>query len=127
MTAIQSNPIIQRLQENKGMLFPMAFISLLAVILVPLPTQVLDLLLVLNMTLSILVLVTTIYVKSPLEFGVFPSLLLAVTLFRLVLNVATTRLILTAGDRFKDPLQAIHGAGEVVNRFAEMVTAGSIA
>src|SRR3954466_15522929 len=127
MTAIQSNPIFQRLHDNKGMLFPMAFISLLAVILVPLPTQVLDLLLVLNMTLSILVLVTTIYVKSPLEFGVFPSLLLAVTLFRLVLNVATTRLILTAGDRASTTANAVHAAGEVVNAFSSFVTGSSMA
>ena len=63
------------------MVFPIAFIGLLCVILVPLPTQVLDLLLVCNITLSVLVLVTTMYVKSPLEFSVFPSLLLAITLF----------------------------------------------
>src|SRR6476619_6826061 len=126
-TALAANPIFARLQANRGMIFPFAFISLLMVLLIPLPTAILDLLLACNITLSVIVLVTTIYVKSPLEFAVFPSLLLAVTLFRLVLNVATTRLILTAGDRFKDPTQAIHGAGEVVNTFAQMVTAGSIA
>ena len=109
------------------MIFPLAFIGLLVVILVPLPTFVLDVLLVCNITLSVIVLVTTIYVQSPLEFAVFPSLLLAVTLFRLVLNVATTRLILTAGERFKDPLTAMHGAGEVVQTFAEFVTHGSLA
>src|SRR3954447_2577353 len=98
-TAVAPNPILARLADNRGMLFPLAFISLLLVILVPLPTFMLDALLVLNLTLSVIVLVTTIYVKSPLEFAVFPSLLLAITLFRLVLNVATTRLILTAGDR----------------------------
>ena len=59
----------------------MACVCLLMVILVPLPTSVLDLLLVINITLSVIVLVTTIYVKSPLEFAVFPSLLLALTLF----------------------------------------------
>ncbi|HZZ41633.1 MAG TPA: flagellar biosynthesis protein FlhA [Tepidisphaeraceae bacterium] len=127
MTAIPSNPILRSLHENRGMFFPMAFISLLVVILVPLPTQVLDLLLVLNITLSILVLVTTIYIKSPLEFGVFPSLLLAVTLFRLVLNVATTRLILTAGDRATDTASAVHAAGEVVNAFSSFVTGSSMA
>jgi flagellar biosynthesis protein FlhA len=128
MSAIPTtNPILQRLHDNRGMFFPMAFISLLVVILVPLPTQVLDLLLVLNITLSILVLVTTIYVKSPLEFGVFPSLLLAVTLFRLVLNVATTRLILTAGDRAADTASAVHAAGEVVNAFSSFVTGSSMA
>ena len=89
------NPFLSRLHANRGMIFPVAFISLLIVLLIPLPTQILDVLLVLNITLSVIVLVTTIYVTSPLEFAVFPSLLLAVTLFRLVLNVATTRLILT--------------------------------
>src|SRR5881227_119821 len=124
-TAVAPTPLLQRLADNRGMLFPLAFISLLLVILVPLPTQILDFLLVVNITLSVIVLVTTIYVKSPLEFAVFPSLLLAVTLFRLVLNVATTRLILTVGDRFHDPKGAMHGAGEVVMAFAGFVTGGS--
>src|SRR5437773_5584397 len=119
-TAVVPNPILQRLSENRGMLFPLAFITLLLVILVPLPTQVLDFLLVVNITLSVIILVTTIYVKSPLEFAVFPSLLLAITLFRLVLNVATTRLILTNTS-------STHAAGEVVQTFAEFVTSGSLA
>jgi flagellar biosynthesis protein FlhA len=127
VTAIPTNPILQKVHQNRGMIFPIAFIGLLVVILVPLPTFVLDLLLVCNITLAVIVLVTTIYVSSPLEFAVFPSLLLAVTLFRLVLNVATTRLILTAGDRFADPTSAMHGAGEVVQTFAEFVTRGSLA
>src|SRR3954451_22287352 len=127
MSTIAANPWVVKVHDNRGMVFPLAFISLLIVILVPLPTPVLDFLLVVNLTLSVIVLVTTIYVKSPLEFAVFPSLLLAVTLFRLVLNVATTRLILTAGDRFGDPQSALHGAGEVVNSFASFVTAGSLA
>jgi flagellar biosynthesis protein FlhA len=126
-TAVAANPILLKLQENRGMIFPLACVALLLVILVPLPTQVLDLLLVINLTLSVIVLVTTIYVKSPLEFAVFPSLLLAVTLFRLVLNVATTRLVLTAGDRYPDPTAAIHGAGEVVRAFSSFVAAGSLA
>ena len=121
--AVASNPILQRLHENRGMIFPLAVVSLLMVILVPLPTEMLDLLLVLNITLSVIVLVTTIYVKSPLEFAVFPSLLLAVTLFRLVLNVATTRLILTASG---SPETAIHSAGEVVLAFSSFVTRGRL-
>src|SRR3954462_2503205 len=125
-TAAATNPLFAVFQDNRGMLFPLAFISLLLVILVPLPPFVLDFLLVVNLTLSVIVLVTTIYVKSPLEFAVFPSLLLAVTLFRLVLNVATTRLILTAGDRYPTPETALHGAGEVVMGFAGFVTGGSL-
>src|SRR3954462_521820 len=126
-TAAATNPLFAVFQDNRGMLFPLAFISLLLVILVPLPTAILDFLLVINITLSVIVLVTTVYVKSPLEFAVFPSLLLAVTLFRLVLNVATTRLILTVGNRFADPTAAMHGAGEVVQAFASFVTGGSMA
>jgi flagellar biosynthesis protein FlhA len=122
--AVSTNPILQRLSENRGMIFPIAFVSLLLVLLVPLPPAVLDLLLVINITLSVIVLVTTIYVSSPLEFAVFPSLLLAVTLFRLVLNVATTRLILTASGT---PTQAMHAAGEVVLAFSSFVTRGSLA
>src|ERR1700761_2181234 len=106
-SAVASNPVFAQIHANRGMIFPIAFISLLMVLWVPLPTEILDVLLVLNITLSVIVLVTTIYVTSPLEFAVFPSLLLAVTLFRLVLNVATTRLILTAGDRFPDATSAM--------------------
>jgi flagellar biosynthesis protein FlhA len=120
MSAIASNPFFARLHENRGMVFPIAFIALLGVLLVPLPTEVLDFLLVANITLSVLVLVTTIYVRTPLDFAVFPSLLLAVTLFRLVLNVATTRLILTGTGNTA-------AAGNVVQTFSEFVTAGSLA
>jgi flagellar biosynthesis protein FlhA len=120
MSAIASNPFMNRLKENRGMIFPLGFIGLLGVVLVPLPTWCLDLLLVSNITLSIIVLVTTIYVKSPLEFAVFPSLLLAITLFRLVLNVATTRLILTGSGNTA-------AAGQVVETFSQFVTGGSLA
>ena len=109
------------------MIFPLAFTSLLLVILIPLPTSMLDVLLVFNITLSVILLVTTIYVQSPLELAVFPSLLLSVTLFRLVLNVATVRLILTAGDRAADAHTALTAAGDVIYTFADFVTKGSLA
>ncbi len=120
MSAIASNPLFARIHEHRGMVFPIAFIALLSVILIPLPTQVLDLLLICNVSLSVLVLVTTMYLKSPLEFSVFPSLLLAVTLFRLVLNVATTRLILTGAG-------STAAAGDVVETFSQLVTGSSLA
>src|SRR5580658_11366606 len=108
MATVTANPtIFQRLSDNRGMVFPLAFVSLLLVVLIPLPTFILDFLLIINITLSVVILVTTIYVKSPLEFAVFPSLLLAITLYRLVLNVATTRLILTGSGNTA-------AAGEVV-------------
>jgi flagellar biosynthesis protein FlhA len=123
MSTLTANPIFVKVHANRGMILPMAFISLLLVILIPLPPFALDFLLVCNITISVIVLVTTIYVTSPLEFAVFPSLLLAVTLFRLVLNVATTRLILTASGT---PAQAMHDAGEVVLAFSEFVTGNSL-
>ncbi|MGD1278111.1 MAG: flagellar biosynthesis protein FlhA [Tepidisphaeraceae bacterium] len=127
MASISSHPLLVKLHENRGMVFPMAFVSLLLVILVPLPPGVMDILLVFNITLSVVILVTTIYVQSPLEFAVFPSLLLAVTLFRLVLNVATVRLVLTAGDRAGDAQSALTAAGNVIFAFADFVTKGSLA
>ena len=124
MASIASNPFFIKVHQNRGLLFPSALILLLLVILMPLPASILDLLLICNITLSVIVLVTTVYISSPLEFAVFPSLLLAVTLFRLVLNVATTRLILTADG---DPTTAMHAAGEVINTFSDFVTRGSLA
>ncbi len=114
------NSMLRRVHANRGMIFPLACIGLLLVLLIPLPPGVLDLLLILNLTLSVIVLVTAMYVESPLEFGVLPSLLLAITLFRLALNVATTRLILSGTG-------SESAAGEVVRTFSHFVTAGSVA
>ena len=83
------------LRRGQDLILPLAIIASVLVILVPLPTMLLDVLLSGNIALAVIVLLTTIYVKTPLEFSVFPSLLLATTLARLVLNVATTRLVLT--------------------------------
>ncbi|HYO11099.1 MAG TPA: flagellar biosynthesis protein FlhA [Tepidisphaeraceae bacterium] len=115
-----SHPMIRAAHAHRGMIFPLACVSLLLVLLVPLPPGVLDLLLILNLTLSIIVLVTTIYVRSPLEFAVFPSLLLSITLFRLVLNVATTRLILSNPG-------SESAAGDVVRAFSQFVTGDRVA
>jgi flagellar biosynthesis protein FlhA len=127
MSAIASNPVLTKIHSYRGMIFPLAFMSLLLVLLIPLPAQLLDFLLIINMTLSAIVMVTSIYVKSPLEFSVFPSLLLAMTMYRLVLNAATTRLILTAGQNGEDVQAALHSAGEVVRAFSSLVTGGSLA
>ena len=118
-TSATKSPALARLRANRGMIFPIACVSLLLVLLIPLPPAVLDFLLVLNLTLSVVILVTTIYVQSPREFQVFPSLLLAITLFRLVLNVATTRLILSGPG-------SESSAGEVVRTFSHFVTSGSV-
>ena len=81
----------------RGLALPAGAVGLVLAILVPLPPALLDVLLLGNLALSAIILLTAIHVRSPLEFSVFPTVLLGATLLRLVLNVATTRLILTAG------------------------------
>jgi flagellar biosynthesis protein FlhA len=108
-----------RVQRNLDVPLILAIIGVLFTILVPLPPFLLDCLLVLNITLSMLILLTTVYVMNPLDFSAFPSILLMTTFFRLALNVATTRLILSrAGE------DGAAAAGRVVEAFGEFV-AGS--
>ncbi len=114
-------PIFRFIRQNRGMLFPLAAAGLIFVILIPLPTTVLDLLLVANILLATLVLMTVMYLSSPLEFSSFPSLLLALTLLRLVLNTATTRLILANGS------SGTGAAGQVVEAFGYFVASNSLA
>ncbi len=118
---IDQHPAIRFIQTNRGMLFPAAAAMLIFVILMPLPTAMLDMLLVTNILLSTIVLMTVMYLRSPLEFSSFPSLLLALTLLRLVLNVATTRLILVNGD------SGTAAAGHVVQAFGTFVAGNSLA
>lgn len=103
-------------RRSQDLVLPIAMITSVLVILVPLPPALLDVLLAGNITVSVIVLLTTVYVKSPLEFSIFPSLLLATTLARLVLNVATTRLILT-----RAAVDGENAAGGVITAFANFV------
>ncbi|MCG8406206.1 MAG: flagellar biosynthesis protein FlhA [Phycisphaerales bacterium] len=109
------------LHVNRGIAFPLLAMSLVLVILIPLPTGMLDLMLIANITLSAVVLLTVMYMNGPLEFSSFPSLLLSMTLLRLVLNTATTRLILTNADG------TTGAAGQVIQEFSAFVAAGSLA
>jgi len=99
---------------------------MLFVVLVPMTPPVMDVLLAANIALAGVIFLTTIFIATPLEFSVFPSLLLGATLLRLVLNIATTRLILTAGDG-RTFEQAHLAAGHVIWSFSEFVAAGSLA
>jgi flagellar biosynthesis protein FlhA len=112
---------MSRLSRWQDLIFPLGIIASVLVILIPLPPFMLDVFLAANVSLSVIVLLTTIYVKTPLEFNIFPSLLLATTLARLVLNVASTRLILTHAG--KDGLSA---AGGVIQAFGEFVAGDQI-
>ncbi len=86
---------MHKLHEARGYIVPVGFVAMMAVLLVPLPPAMMDVLIALNISLSLIILLTTIYMSHPLDFSVFPSLLLGTTLIRLVLNVASTRLVLT--------------------------------
>jgi flagellar biosynthesis protein FlhA len=127
VAAVRQNNVRDWFVRNRGLFVPIGAISLVLVILIPLPTALLDILLSLNLTLAAIILMTTIYVQHPLELSAFPSLLLGTTLFRLVLNTASTRLILTAGDRAADPTQATAAAGYVIEAFGNFVAGGSLA
>ena len=112
---------MNRLARWQNLVLPIGIITSVLVILVPLPPMLMDVLLAANITIAVIVLLTTIYVNTPLEFSVFPSLLLATTLGRLVLNVASTRLILSNADA--DGLTA---AGGVIKSFGEFVAGDRI-
>ncbi len=103
-------------------LLPMGIIACLMVIFVPLPAPLMDILLAANISVAVVILLTTVYVKSPMELSVFPSLLLATTLARLALNVGTTRLILTRGA-----IDHERAAGGVIQSFSQFVTGDSLA
>ncbi len=100
----------------RGLVFPLLIVASVGVIVLPLPAIALDLFLACNITIAVLILLTTIYVSRPLEFSVFPALLLGTTLVRLVLNLASTRLILTNGGTEKTS-----AAGHVIEAFGEFV------
>ncbi len=90
-------------------------VAVIALMVLPLPTLLLDVLIAVNITAAILLLLSTLYITSPLEFSTFPTLLLLTTLFRLSISISTTRLILTKGD-----------AGHIVRQFGELVAGGSL-
>lgn len=115
---------MRRVRDHRGYIVPVGFVTMMAVLLVPLPPAAMDILIVLNIALSIIILMTTIYMNHPLDFSVFPSLLLATTLFRLVLNVASTRLILTADA--STPEEAAGVAGHVIMAFGNFVAGNSL-
>lgn len=91
-----------------------AVILIIIMMVIPLPTPILDFFIILNISLSLIILMVAMNTKEPLEFSIFPSLLLLVTLFRLALNVSTTRSILSN-----------EGGGEVIQTFGNFVVGGS--
>jgi flagellar biosynthesis protein FlhA len=112
---------MNRMTRWTDLILPIGLISCLLVILSPLPAWMIDALLAGNIAVSVVILLTTVFVKTPLEFNVFPALLLGTTLARLVLNIASTRLILTSADE-----QGVEAAGEVIRQFGAFVAGDNL-
>jgi flagellar biosynthesis protein FlhA len=112
---------MNRLRGWTDLILPVGLISSLLVLLIPMPHALMDILLAVNISVAVIVLLTTIYVRTPLEFSIFPSVLLATTLGRLVLNVASTRLILTRAE-----IDGMYAAGGVIKGFGEFIAGDRI-
>ena len=106
--------VLERGGKSSDFIFTFLFILIIIMMVIPLPPMMVDFLLSCNIALSVMILLTTTYITNPLQFSVFPSLLLFATLFRLALNVSTTRLILLRGY-----------AGRLIAAFGNFVVGGN--
>jgi flagellar biosynthesis protein FlhA len=108
-----------RLRSAADWIMPIAAVSLVFVMLVPMPSFILDLLLTVSLTAAVLVLLAAVHILRPTQFSVFPSLLLLLTLFRLALNLASSRRILLHGN------EGAAAAGKVIEAFGQFVVGGN--
>ena len=106
--------ILPYVKHNPDILLSFGVLIILALIIIPLPQFLLDILLTISISMSVLIVLIALYIRSPVEFSSFPTVLLIVTLFRLGLNVASTRLILSEGS-----------AGQVIQSFGTFVIRGN--
>lgn len=102
------------LKGNTDIIFATAIIGILGILIIPLPPFMLDFFLAINIAFSILILMVSIYIRSPLDISAFPTILLVTTLFRLGLNIASTRLILSEAH-----------AGDIITAFGSFVIGGN--
>lgn len=114
MSSMSNSSTINKIFYNIDILFAFAVVGIVIMFIIPMPTMIMDLLLTANITFSMLIILVSIYINEPLQVSVFPSLLLFATLFRLGLNVSTTRLILGQGY-----------AGEIITSFGNFVVGGN--
>jgi flagellar biosynthesis protein FlhA len=116
------NSILDRIGRNSDLGLAVGLVGILAVMVVPMPPFLIDVMLSLAIAVSVMLLLTAIYAQKALDFSIFPSLLLISTLFRLALNVATTRKILLNGAQ-----EGTAAAGDVIKAFGEFVVGGNYA
>jgi len=120
VTPVSKSPgLLSTLRSSGDWIIPTAAVALVFVMLVPLPSFILDLLLTLSITASVLVLLTAIQILRPVQFSVFPSLILLLTLMRLSLDLASTRRILLHGN------EGTSAAGKVIEAFGQFVVGGN--
>jgi flagellar biosynthesis protein FlhA len=105
--------------KRGDILFAVGVLTILVVLILPLPPLLLDLALAISIILSVLILMTALFIHTPLEFSAFPTVLLIATMLRLALNLASTRLILARGH------EGTHAAGHVIEAFGNFVMGGN--
>jgi len=115
----EAGALFIRLKRQGHLLAPLSVLVVVFLILVPLPPDVLDIFFTFNIIMSITILMMSTYIKDPVEFSVYPSVLLLATLYRLALNISSTRLILSRGE------EGANAAGKVIGAFGQFVVAGS--
>jgi type III secretion protein V len=107
--------VLNRIGARKDVMLAVMLLAVVFMMVLPLPPFLLDILIACNMTISVVLLMMSVYVSSPLQFSVFPAVLLVTTLFRLALSVSTTRMILLEAD-----------AGKIVHTFGDFVVGGNL-
>ena len=117
--SLQLNDGISKVGKKSDVVLPLCVVGILCIMIMPMPAFMLDLLLSFNITFSIIILLVGMYILKPLDLSAFPSILLIATLFRLSLNVASTRIILLNGN------EGISAAGKVISAFGSFVVGGN--
>jgi flagellar biosynthesis protein FlhA len=112
---------LRLLHGRQDVFVAVTMVSVIGVMILPMPSFMLDILLSISISLGLTILITSIYIRRPMDFSVLPSVLLMATLFRLSLNVATTRIILLRGN------EGIESAGQVIKSFGNFVVGGNYA
>nr|WP_198263944.1 flagellar biosynthesis protein FlhA [sulfur-oxidizing endosymbiont of Gigantopelta aegis] len=123
MATLAESSIKTRISEliQGGLGAPILLMGMLAMVILPMPTILLDMFFTFNITLALIILLIVIYAKKPLDFAIFPTVILIATLLRLSLNVASTRVVLLHGHEGPD------AAGKVIQSFGEVVIGGNFA
>lgn len=116
-----ADTLFTKLIKQGEIAFGLFFIAIIIIMVLPVPTVILDILLVFSISMAVLILMVAIYADEPLKFSTFPTVLLIITLFRLALSVATTRAILLHGSTGED------AAGHVIQAFGQYVVGGNYA